>query len=69
MKKYILSGMMLLATMSLAAQGDLKTVKGQVVDDATGKPLAGVIVQAYGENAFTAMTDDEGRYVLKADAR
>lgn len=66
MKKYILSGMMLLATMSLAAQGDLKTVKGQVVDDATGKPLAGVIVQAYGENAFTAMTDDEGRYVLKA---
>ena len=66
MKKYIISGMMLLATMTLAAQGDLKTIKGQVVDASTGTPLAGVIVSAYGENAFTAMTDEDGCYVLKA---
>ena len=66
MKKYIISGMMLLATMSLAAQVDLKTIKGQVVDAGTGTPLAGVIVSAYGERNFTAMTDEEGRYELKA---
>lgn len=65
MKKYILSGMMLLSVMTLAAQGNLKTVKGKVVDDATGKPLAGVIVQAYGEKAFTAMTDEQGCYRLE----
>ena len=54
MKTYIVSAMMLLFAGSLAAQE--KTVKGQVVDAATGQPLAGVIVAAYGETRYTAMT-------------
>ena len=35
------------------------------MDAATGKPLAGVIVEAYGNHRFTAMTDETGAYELK----
>ncbi len=58
--------MMLLATASLSAHDNMKTVKGQVTDAATGMPLAGVIVAAYGDGRYTAMTDEQGRYELKA---
>ena len=51
---------------SASAQENLKTVRGQVLDAATGRPLAGVIVAAYGEERYSAMTDEEGRYELKA---
>lgn len=68
MKKYILSIIMLLVCSSLAAQSDLKTVTGRVVDAATGKPLTGVIVAAYGEKNYSAMTDEDGCYELKAPA-
>ena len=68
MKKYIFSGMMLLCSLTIVAQENtaaqaaqraetFKTVKGQVVDAATQKPLAGVIVAAYGNNKYSAMTD------------
>ena len=56
---------MLLATMPMAAQENMKTVTGQVVDAATGQPIAGVIVAAYGETRYSAMTDENGRYELK----
>ena len=65
MKKHILSVILLLVSVSLAAQENLKTVTGQVVDAATGQPLAGVIVEAYGNNRYTSMTDDKGAYELK----
>ena len=65
MKKYILSIVMLLATASLTAQENTKTVTGQVIDAATGQPLAGVIVSAYGNLRQTTMTDEQGRYELK----
>ena len=65
MKKYIISFAMLLASASLAAQDNMKTVTGQVVDAATGKPLAGVIVSAYDNQRMTTMTDEEGKYELK----
>ena len=55
---------MLLVAMTTAAQENFKTVTGQVVDAATQKPLAGVIVAAYGNDKYSAMTDDEGRYKL-----
>ena len=64
MKKYIFSIIMLLVAMTTAAQESFKTVTGQVVDAATQKPLAGVIVAAYGNDKYSAMTDDEGRYKL-----
>lgn len=44
---------------------ETKTVSGVVTDAATGQPLAGVIVEAYGNNRFTALTDDKGAYELK----
>ena len=64
MKKYIFSIIMLLATLAVTAQENFKTVTGQVVDAATQKPLAGVIVAAYGNDKYSAMTDEEGRYKL-----
>lgn len=39
-----------------------KDVRGRVTDAATGKPLAGVRVQAYGDETKTAMTDAKGEY-------
>ena len=55
---------MLLATISLAAQENTKVVTGRVVDAATGQPLAGVIVSAYGNQRRTTMTDETGYYEL-----
>jgi TonB-linked SusC/RagA family outer membrane protein len=51
--------------MTMAAQENSKTVTGQVVDAATKKPLVGVIVAAYDNDKYSAMTDEEGRYTLK----
>ena len=56
---------MLLAAASVTAQ-DMKNVTGKVVDAATGKPLAGVMVQAYGDPRYSALTDEQGNYVLNA---
>jgi hypothetical protein len=47
-----------------ASAQDKKTVSGVVTDAATGQPLAGVIVEAYGNKRFTAMTDENGTYQL-----
>ena len=52
-------------SLSQAAAQQQQTVTGRVVDAATGKPLAGVIVSAYDNQVQTAMTDDEGKYELK----
>ena len=65
MKKHIFLGMMLLTSVSLAAQEKMKTVTGEVVDAATKKPVAGVMVAAYGDRRFTSMTDEQGHYELK----
>ena len=64
MKKYIFSIMMLLVSLTMAAQDSFKTVKGQVIDAATQKPLVGVIVAAFGNDKYSAMTDEQGRYTL-----
>ena len=53
-----------LLPLSVMAQ-ELKTVSGCVTDAATGQPLAGVLVEAYGNHKFTAMTDEKGVYELK----
>ena len=64
MKTTILFCLLLLMPVSMTAQETFKTVKGQVVDAATKKPLVGVIVAAYGNDKYSAMTNDEGRYTL-----
>ena len=65
MKKYIISAILLLVSMTMAAQENSKTVTGQVVDAATKQPPVGVIVAAYDNDKYSAMTDEEGRYTLK----
>ena len=44
--------------------GDNITVSGVVTDAATGMPIAGVRVEAYGNNRYSALTDDKGQYQL-----
>jgi len=68
MKSKIITMLMLIAATVAMAQGDDKniTVSGYICDAATGEPLAGVRVEAYGDNRYTAMTDENGQYVLKA---
>ena len=68
MKKHIITIMLLLAQMSLAAQENTTTVTGQVTDAATGAPLAGVIVSAATDNKHTAITDEQGNYKLTIPA-
>ena len=65
MKKYIFSTILLLVSLTMTAQENSKTVTGQVVDAATKQPLVGVIVAAYDNDKYSAMTDEEGRYTLK----
>ncbi len=46
-------------------QYEMKTVSGYVYDAATGKPVDGANVKAYGHNRYTVMTDENGAYTLK----
>lgn len=64
MKKYVMSAM-LFASIAATAQENMKTVSGCVTDAASGKPIAGVIVEAYGDARYTAMTDEKGHYEFK----
>lgn len=41
------------------------TIKGEVMDLATKQPLAGVQVQTLGNNRYTAMTDEDGKFAIK----
>ena len=40
-------------------------VSGKVVDAATGEPLAGAQIQAYNNKNYTAMTGEDGTFVIK----
>ena len=50
--------------LSLSTSAYAKDIKGQVTDAATGAPLVGVKVQAYGDNRYSSMTDDNGEYTI-----
>ena len=63
-KGLLTSCLFIFLPLTVTAQ-EMKTVSGYVMDAATGKPLAGVIVEAYGNHRFTAMTDETGAYELK----
>lgn len=41
-----------------------KDIKGVVTDAATGKPMPGVSIEAYGNKKYAAMTDDKGTYTI-----
>lgn len=80
MKRNIILGLSLLLTMPTAVlaqetetaekvqqtkQTEIRTVKGTVLDAATGKPIAGAIVKAAGHSKYSTLTNDEGVYTLK----
>ncbi len=39
-------------------------IKGKVIDAATGEPLAGVQIKAFNNSYYTAMTDEDGTYMI-----
>ncbi len=49
-----------------AKKYDTRIVKGCVVDAATGMPVSGALVKASGVNGYSTLTDDNGKYELKA---
>ena len=65
MKKRIITLMFLALAMTAKAQTTDITVGGTVTDAATGQPIAGVYVVAYGNSQYTAMTDENGHYELQ----
>lgn len=44
---------------------ETRVVKGSVIDAATGNPVDGAIVKAFGIDGFSALTDEKGNYELK----
>ncbi len=44
---------------------DTRTVKGTVIDAATGKAISGAMVKANGINGYSALTNDRGEYEVK----
>ena len=44
---------------------EMKVVSGVVIDAATKTPIDGARVQAYGNNRYAAMTDENGKYTIK----
>ena len=53
-----------LFTLQLSAQ-EMRELHGRVVDAATGEGAAGVQVQAYNYSLYSAMTDEQGAYVIR----
>lgn len=54
-------GFFFLLSSSLASAKD---IRGKVTDAATGEPMAGVKIEAYGNSKFTAITNRNGRYTI-----
>lgn len=44
---------------------EMKEVSGKVIDAASKNPVAGVRVQAYGHERYSAMTDESGAFTVK----
>ena len=45
-----------------APKHETRTVKGRVVDSATGAPMGGVRIQALGMNRYSTLTNEDGTY-------
>ena len=48
-----------------AAKYETRTVKGRVIDSATGAPMGGVRVQALGMNRYSTLTAEDGTYTVE----
>lgn len=47
-----------------APKYEMKEVKGKVIDAATRKPIDGARVQAFNDNRYSTMTDEQGNYTI-----
>jgi len=45
-------------------QYEMQTVSGLITDNATGKPLGGVRVQALGYEKYSVLTEEDGTYII-----
>ena len=64
----ILCVLLLGTMMAFAVQPNrtpLKVITGKVTDAATGTPLSGVRVQSYGNEHYSSMSAEDGKYTLK----
>lgn len=68
MKKQIITTVFAFAASAAFAQTGYKTISGTVTEAARHIGLPGVMVTAYGDNKYSAMTDSLGRYTLKVPA-
>lgn len=59
---------MLLLSLYGAAFSQGRTIRGTIVDEATGTPLAGVTVSVKGESASMAVTDSAGNFSIRTAA-
>ncbi len=48
-----------------ALKHETRTVKGRVIDSATGAPMGGVRVQAMGMNRYSTLTNEDGTYEVQ----
>lgn len=46
----------------------MMTLSGVVLDQVSKKPLAGIQLQALGDNMYTAMTEEDGKFTIKVPA-
>ena len=46
-------------------QYNMQTVKGRIIDNATGQPLGGVRIQALGYEKFSVLTEEDGTYKIE----
>jgi hypothetical protein len=68
---FALPALVLVVALALPCSARSQTVSGNVTDDETGQPLAAVVVALVdeaGELRAQALTDGEGRFVLRAPA-
>lgn len=48
-----------------APKHETRTVKGRIIDSATGAPMGGVRVQAMGMNRYSTLTEEDGTYTVE----
>ena len=58
---YIILSTLLFTQINTASAKDIN-IRGKVTDAATGEPMQGVSVEAYGNSKYAAITDRNGRY-------
>ena len=65
---FSLLNFIIITTPAIAQEQGMKEVRGICIDAATKAPLAGIMLRALDNANFTAMTEDNGEFVIKVPA-